>query len=155
MIAADIAIRREGIPAFDLWGVIAPGHEPLVFREGNEAMIWVCRTSKNTTMRNLIRPHAVSVAYLHELFQQPECQPRYAQSERQAADINKGFHNGRAWGHVARLIGVGDPATMNVATEVHFWAHPPPTKVAVREAAAPPCSGGGGARCRCCTTQRA
>lgn len=138
VVAADIAICREGIPALDLWDVIAPGHGPLIFHEGSAAMIRVCRTGKNPTVRNLHRFHAFSVAFLRALFQQPEYQLQYEQSERQAADIyTKALHNGDAWGPVARLMGVGDLATMNVASEVRCWPNPPPTKVALREAAAP------------------
>ena len=36
----------------------------LKFREDNEAMICVCETDKNPTMRHLGRAHGVSVAWL-------------------------------------------------------------------------------------------
>lgn len=49
-------------------------------------MIRVCRTDKITTMRNLMRSHAVSVAYLHEVLTQANFRLQYEQSERQAAD---------------------------------------------------------------------
>lgn len=118
IVAADVAIRREGIPALDLWDVIAPGHGPLVFHEDNQAMTRVCRTGKNLVMRNLLRSHAVCVAYLHELFQRPENQLQHEQSERQATDFyTRAFHNVDAWEHILRLIGAGDSAAMSVSAE--------------------------------------
>lgn len=36
-----------------------------------------------------------------------------------------------------RLIGVGGPAVMNIATGVHFWANLAPAKTALGEAAGP------------------
>lgn len=60
-------------------------------------------------------------SYPNELFQQPEYQLQDEQSERQVAQMyTKALHNGDAWDHLARLIGIGDPATMTVATEVSF-----------------------------------
>ena len=44
IVAADYAIRQEGLPALSLWDVLAPGHEPMVFNEDNEAMIKVCKS---------------------------------------------------------------------------------------------------------------
>lgn len=57
----------------------------------------ICRTGKNPTMRNLLRSHADSVAYLHELFSKGDSHLQYEQTDRKAADINtKAFLNAEA-----------------------------------------------------------
>jgi len=95
-VAADYAIRQEGLPALSLWDAIAPGHLPMVFNEDNEAMIKVCNSGRNPTMRNLLRTHGVSVAFLKGAFDRKDIVLQYVQPSRQAADIyTKGFHERR------------------------------------------------------------
>jgi len=129
IVAADYAIRQEGMPALSFWDEIASGHPPMIFNEDNEAMIKVCRSGRNPTMRHLLRAHGVSVAYLKEVFDRPDINLQYVPSARQAADIyTKSFTNGDAWALVTTLIGVYDPANFNIRQNVEFWKHTPKTK---------------------------
>ena len=133
IVAADFALRREGLPCLDLWDSICPGHPPLVFHEDNESMIQVCRTGRNPTMRWLLRSHAVAVAWLKETFDRGDIDLQYEQSARQAADIyTKGFDNGDKWNEVCVLIGMYDMSRFTVAENIAFWANPPPTKAELR-----------------------
>lgn len=59
--AADVALRRKGVPALEMWDVLAPGDGLLISHEDNEAMLRVCRTGKNPTMHDLLRSHAVGI----------------------------------------------------------------------------------------------
>ena len=68
IVAADFALRTSGLPAKQLWNIILEGSAGLVFHEDNQAMIRVCQTGRNPTMRHLGRTHSVSVAWLHEWF---------------------------------------------------------------------------------------
>ena len=68
IVAADFALRTSGIPAQQLWNVILGRQAGLVFNEDNHAMIRVCQTGRNPTMRHLGPTHRVSVAWLHERF---------------------------------------------------------------------------------------
>ena len=155
IVAADLALRREGLPMLDLWDVLCPGHAPLRFHEDNEAMIRVCRSGRNPTMRHLLRTHAVAVASLHETFSRSDITLLYVQSDRQAADIyTKAFDNGDKWRAVCTLIGVYDVSSFTVAGNIHFWANPPPTKAALRaeaeEAAVPAPRGSSGSSAAFC-----
>ena len=68
IVSADLAVRTEGIPALELWNVLLGRELRLVFHEDNQAMIAVCGSGKNPTMRHLGRTHKVDVAWLHERF---------------------------------------------------------------------------------------
>ena len=47
IVAADWALRREGILALDLWEILTGRGQKEVFHEDNESMIKVCRTGNN------------------------------------------------------------------------------------------------------------
>lgn len=112
IVASGLAAPREGLPDLDLRDVLSPSSGPLTFHEDSEAMIRICRSDRNPTMRHVLRSHAVSVAYLHEVFSRPDLSLEYVQTERQAADIyTNAFVNDDSWVHVARLIGVHDMAS--------------------------------------------
>ena len=68
IVAADLALREEGIPAVELWEMLLGRDLRVIFHEGNQAMIQVCKTGRNPTMRHLNRTHKVDVARLHERF---------------------------------------------------------------------------------------
>ena len=59
IVAADWALRREGLPMLDLWDALAGLGSKAVFHDDNESMIKVCKTGKNPTMRHLLRTHGV------------------------------------------------------------------------------------------------
>ena len=106
-MAADWALRREGIPALDLWDVVSGKGQRVVFHEDNESMIKVCRTGKNPTMRHLLRSHGVAVAWLKEQFDCGNYDLQYVPTDYQAADIyTKNFDNTDKWNNVRRLIGI-------------------------------------------------
>ena len=76
------------MPALDLWGALVPGGGNSIFHEDNQAMIRVCETGRNPTMRHLGRTHGVSVAWLHEqLYIRKLCPIEYTESLDMAADI--------------------------------------------------------------------
>ena len=68
IVAMDWALRREGIPMLDLWDVLVGRGHKVAFHGDNEPMLKICRSGKNPTMRQLLRTHGVSVAWLKKLF---------------------------------------------------------------------------------------
>ena len=54
-MAADLAIRKEGLPALQLWDMVLERSTKLVFQEENQAIIKILKTQKNTTLRHLNR----------------------------------------------------------------------------------------------------
>ena len=62
IVAGAFGLRTEGIPALQLMDVLTGTQNTLRFREDNQAMIRVCETGKNPTIRHIGRTHAVSIA---------------------------------------------------------------------------------------------
>ena len=80
MVAAAMALRTIGIPSLDLWSILLERPATLTFHEDNEAMIKVCRTGKNPTMRHINCVHGVSAVELHERFSDPQFKLVYEKS---------------------------------------------------------------------------
>ena len=117
IVAADFALRTMGLPALDMCDAVLRPKSVLVFHEDNQAMIAVCRSGKNPTMRHLHRTHRVSVDWLHETFKRDDIALVYETSDRQCADIfTKAFSNPDKWKHACELIAVLSP--MHVAQVV-------------------------------------
>ena len=53
IVAADYALRTEGLPILILFESILKRMIDIVFYEDNETMIIVCKTGRNPTMRHL------------------------------------------------------------------------------------------------------
>ena len=68
IVAADLAIRTEGLPAPQLWDMVLERPTKLVFQEDNQATIQVLKIQKNPTLRHLNRTHRVNVSWLCEVF---------------------------------------------------------------------------------------
>ena len=68
IVAGAFGLRTEGIPAVSLMSVLMGRDCKLRFREDNKAMIRVCETGKNPTLRHIGRTHGVSVAWMWERF---------------------------------------------------------------------------------------
>jgi hypothetical protein len=97
----------EGLPALDLWSVILDRPATLFFHEDNQAMIQVCMSGRNPTMRHLGRTHRVSVNALHEMIHRDDVLLIYEESSRQAADIyTKAFTNPDKWKYACELISI-------------------------------------------------
>jgi hypothetical protein len=67
IVAGDYALRVEGLPALDLWSVVFCRKVACFFHGGNQAMMQVCLSGRNPTMRHLNRTHRVSINVLHEM----------------------------------------------------------------------------------------
>ena len=90
-----------------------PGIDVMDFYEDNQAMISVCMSGRNPTMRHMGRTHGVSLAWMNDEVHKTTLDMGYCPSEQQAADIfTKFFPQGKrvAW-HISRkLINVLSPA---------------------------------------------
>ena len=135
LVAADAALRLEGLPAADLWEVILQRPVVIKFWEDNDAAIKVMMSGKNPNMSHMGRTHRVDTMWLHEAVtgNQPaladriamlkeelarlECkegvppteteQLAYCESDKMAADIfTKPFVNADKWQSVCGLIGI-------------------------------------------------
>jgi hypothetical protein len=110
IVAAAFGLRTEGIPVLDLLKSISGQPVVLRFFEDNQAMIRVCESGRNPTMRHLGRAHGVSVAWLSERIQQPDIRLAYCQTIDMVADIyTKAFADASKWTHACQLAGIVVP----------------------------------------------
>ena len=49
IVAADFALRTEGIPSLDLWGTLLRRKVSITLHDDNQAMLRVCETGRNPT----------------------------------------------------------------------------------------------------------
>ena len=114
IIATQIAVKSMGLPAVDIWHTIHNDEGVIQVHEDNQAMIAVVRSGKNPTMRHIKRTHGVSIAWLHERFEEPFLSLHYEISTRMAADIyTKAFTDPHKWQNVCELINVIDPERLS------------------------------------------
>ncbi len=129
IVAADTALRMIGVPSLPLWDTILEREALCVFHEDNAAMIQVCRTGKNPTMRYMGRTHRVSVHWLHEVFKERWLDLVKTGTHFMRADIfTKGFETLDKWTHALHLINHVDPAkffNLNPGAEVITFAPEP------------------------------
>ena len=92
IVSADLAVRTIGTPALSLWDTLLGRDNVLIFHEDNTAMIQVCKTGKNPTLRHLGRTHRVDVHWLHERFGESCYKLIYEETRAMRSDIlTKGF----------------------------------------------------------------
>ena len=121
IVAADVAMRAMGMPAFRLMERVLGKEPKFVFFDDNKAMITVVRSGKNPTMRHLERSHGVAVTWMHDMFERGYMYLAY--EVRMAADIyTKDFSDSRKWRHACVQIGLleremlTDPEALKMVT---------------------------------------
>ena len=124
IVAAAWALRREGIPALQLWDVILQSKKVLQFHEDNQSMIRVCETGRNPTMRHLNRTHGVCISWLKERFDEDGYNLFYERSAKQSGDIyTKMFDSADKWAAVCYLINIIDPKLLDIAEMNYYLNH--------------------------------
>ena len=108
IVAADLAIRTEGLPALQLWDMVLERPMKLVFQEDNQAIIQILKTQNNPTLRHLNRTHRVNISWLCEVFQNlTEVELKYCKTDEMAAGIfTKAFTSPIKWNAALELIGI-------------------------------------------------
>jgi len=133
IVAGAYALRHEGLPGQVYFDALCECYESakalsmrkgggtssatarkkrLVFHGDNAAMIQVCKSGRNPTMRHLGRTHGISITWLHDETMKDSCELRYIETSKMAADIFTKFfpHRKReTWDKVRRLINVLSP----------------------------------------------
>jgi hypothetical protein len=80
-------MRAEGVPALSLLSTILERSVKLCVMEDNEAMIKICHSGKNPTVRYLNCTHKVGVSWLMEVFEIDGINIYKTDTKLQAADI--------------------------------------------------------------------
>ena len=124
----NYALRHCGLPSLSLWETLLPQFKSIICHEDNTAMIRICQTGRNPTMRYLSRTMGISIAWLYERFQGTNLELIYEESAKMAADIfTKAFTDKVKWQEVCNLV--------NIVDKDEFYEH-----IAY---ALPPAAGGG------------
>jgi hypothetical protein len=87
IVAADCAMRQEGMPTLALLSAIVGREVTLSMMEDNEAVIAICYCGKNPTMRYLNRTRKVGIFWLMEVSKLPDLKLYKIDIKLQAADI--------------------------------------------------------------------
>ena len=109
LVAADAAMRIEGLPSLTLWETLLHRTMKLNFMEDNSAAAQVIRTGKNPNMRHMGRTHQVCTHWLHETLGLPSSpgQVINCPTEEMAADLmTKAFFDGKKWQHAIAMVGI-------------------------------------------------
>ena len=116
IVATDLAIRTEGLPALQLWDMVLERPTTLVFQEDSQATIQVLKTQKNPTLRHLNRTHRVNVSWLCEVFGNlKEVELKYCKTDEMAADMfTKALTNPLKWNAALKLISIISPQPSEV-----------------------------------------
>ena len=110
LVAADLALRAEGLPALDIWEVILGRPVKLAFQEDNQAAIVVLRSGYSTALRHMGRTHKVCLKWMHERVENKDIELEYCESSKQAADVfTKAFTEPIKWADALSNINVGPP----------------------------------------------
>ena len=109
IVAANAALRVEGLPAMDLWDKILNRKVLYNFYEDNQATVQILRTGKNPTLRHLGRTHNISVKWLCDTFKHLSKQLKlcYCDTSDMVADIfTKPFTDKDKWWHAVHNLGI-------------------------------------------------
>lgn len=87
IIAAEIALRTEGLPMMSLVDYVLKRPIRMNFYEDNQSAIKIIETGYSQQMRHVARTHRVDIAWIKERFDTDNIDMRYIETQRQAADI--------------------------------------------------------------------
>ena len=115
MVAGTFGLRTKGLPFLDIAQRVLQRNVRILILEDNTAMLRVCQTGKNPTMRHLGCTHGMSVAWMHENTTNEHCVLQRCDTTKQCADIyTKGFNEPDKWRHACNLINVIDPHNFSI-----------------------------------------
>ena len=98
LIAAEYALRAEGLPVLSLWNYILGRDMSMEFAEDNEAMIQICTSNQMAKMRHVSRTHRINLASVGEKFNDPAIDLYAVCTDDQAGDIHtKRFTDAPKW----------------------------------------------------------
>ena len=70
IVAADLALRTEAIPAMPLWEKLLCRRVDVDFMEENEAVVKICRSRNSQKLMHLPRTHRVDASFIAECTQE-------------------------------------------------------------------------------------
>jgi hypothetical protein len=109
LVAANTALRTQGLPGLDLIQKVFNPTAVLYFEEDNNTAITTINAGYSPTMRHLGRTHNVSLRWLHEVCASKHVILRRCDTLLQAADIfTKPFTSLEKWSAALKMISIQD-----------------------------------------------
>ena len=68
IVAANSAVRLEGLPALQIWDTILQRKVQATLLEDNQATMQILKSGKNPALRHVSRTHRVNLAWISEVF---------------------------------------------------------------------------------------
>ena len=108
IVAANAAVRLEGLPALQLWDVILERKVIATLLEDNQAIVQISKSGKYPALRHIARTHRVNYAWLSDVFRTcDQMDIKYCSTHEQSAVImTKGFTNADNRDRATALIGM-------------------------------------------------
>ena len=108
IVAANAAVRLEGLPALQLWDIVLERKVVATLLEDNQATVQILMSGKNPALRHIARTHRVNSAWLSDVFRTcDQMGIKDCSIHEQCADImTKGFTNADSWDRATTLIGI-------------------------------------------------
>ena len=108
IVAANAAVRLEGLPALQLWDVILERKVIATMLGDNQATMQILKSGKNPALRHSARTHRVNFAWLSDVFRTCDRMDiKYCSTHQQSADImTKGFTNADNSDRATALVGM-------------------------------------------------
>ena len=108
IVAANAAVRLEGLPALQLWDIVLERKVIATLLEDNQATVQILKSGKNPALRHIARTHRVNFAWLSEAFRTcDQMDIKYCSTHELFANImTKGFANADNWDRATALIGM-------------------------------------------------
>ena len=118
IIAANAAVRPEGLPALQLWDIVSERKVIATLLEDNQVTMQILKSGKNPALRHIARTHRINFAWLSDVFRTcDQMDIKYCSTHKQPADImTKGFTNSDSWDRGTALIGMRSKITTNIFT---------------------------------------
>ena len=129
IVAANAAVRLEGLPALQLWDVVLERKVIATLLEDNQAIMQILKSGKNPALRHVPRTHRVNFAWLSDVFRTcDQMDIKYCSIHEQSADImTKGFANADNWDRATALNGMRSKDDTKPFYGVNVF--PPPVKI--------------------------
>jgi hypothetical protein len=68
IVAANAAVRLEGLPALQLWDIVLERKVIATLLEDNQATMQILKSGKNPALRHIARTHRVNFTWLSDIF---------------------------------------------------------------------------------------
>ena len=107
LVSADKVLRECALPTQGLWRILLNYSPKIVLHEDNNATITVVASGYSQQLRYLERTHRVSLAFVHERCNEPDCEMIRIDSDLQKGDLFTKSLDKNKLDNACKLIGLG------------------------------------------------